>query len=114
VRVNAGPPAIALAGESEFTVGAALLIAKLKEGEVPPPGAGVLTAIAAVLAFAMSVAVIAACNWVELTKVVLLGAPFQRTDELLTNPAPLTVRAKAGPAVIALPGEIEVIVGVGF
>ena len=114
MRVNAGPPAATLAGETEFTDGAALLTAKLREGEVPPPGAGVLTAMVAVPAFATSVAAIAACNWVELTKVVFLWVAFQMTDELLTNPVPLTVRVKEGPAVTALLGEIEVILGVGF
>jgi hypothetical protein len=38
VSVNAAPPAVALVGESEVTVGAGLLTVKLRAFEVPPPG----------------------------------------------------------------------------
>jgi hypothetical protein len=44
VRVNPEPPAVALAGASELTVGAGAAMAKLTELEVAPPGACTLTA----------------------------------------------------------------------
>jgi len=114
VTVNAAPPDTALAGTTEVTVGAALLIAKLREDELPPPGAGVLTATEAVPALATSVAAIAAWSWFELTNVVLLALPFHRTVEPLTNPVPFTVSVNAGLAVVALLGEIETTLGTGF
>jgi len=54
-------------GDNEATVGAGLFTAKLNAAEVPPPGLGVLTAIATVLPSAMSVVVIWAWSCVELT-----------------------------------------------
>ena len=48
VSVNAGPPAVALAGDIDEIVGTGFgagLIMKLAADDVPPPGAGLRTAM---------------------------------------------------------------------
>src|SRR3989338_4433394 len=54
VSVKAAPPALALVGESELTAGTGLFILKVRELEVPPPGAGLNTVTKAVSAVARS------------------------------------------------------------
>jgi hypothetical protein len=117
VKVKPTPPAVALEGEIELIVGTGLfaaLMVKAKFPQVPPPGAGLETVTCAVPAAAMSAAVMAACNWVALTKVVVRFEPFHRTTDPLTNPLPFTVKVKAAPPAVALEGEIEVIAGTGL
>jgi hypothetical protein len=63
---------------------------------------------------AMSLAVIAAVNWVLLTKEVLRLEPFHSTDEVLRNPDPFTVKVKEGPPAAALAGEMVLIEGTGL
>ena len=51
VNVNAGPPVVALDGESEVAFGVGfgdVLIVKLSALDVPPPGGGLCTATVAV------------------------------------------------------------------
>ena len=70
MRVKAAPPAVALEGESEVTVGTGLsaeVILKATLEQVPPPGAGLVTEIWAVPALEMSPSLMAAFNWVALT-----------------------------------------------
>src|SRR3989338_8611133 len=67
VSVKAAPPALALVGESELTAGTGLLMVKVRELEVPPPGAGLNTVTKAVSAVAMSAAGMSAGNWALLT-----------------------------------------------
>jgi hypothetical protein len=43
VRVKAPPPAVALLGARDESVGAAALMVKVSVEDVPPPGAGVNT-----------------------------------------------------------------------
>src|SRR5439155_1675655 len=81
VRVNPAPPATALLGEIELSVGTRLLIVNVHALELPPPGVGLKTVTGAVPAVAMSAAVTWACSWVLLTKVVVRSAPFQRTTD---------------------------------
>ena len=116
VRVKAAPPAVALAGDREVTVGKGLgaLMVNAELPEVPPPGAGLETVTGAVPAAAMSAAEMAACNCEALTNVVVLAEPFQLTTELLMNPLPFTVRVKAAPPAVALAGDREVTVGSGL
>ena len=52
------------------------VIVNVNEFDVPPPGVGFRTVIAAVPALAMSAAVIAAVNCVALTNVVVRALPF--------------------------------------
>jgi hypothetical protein len=54
VSVKAGPPAVALKGESKVAVGTGLLIVKVRAFDVPPPGEGFTTVTDAVPAVAMS------------------------------------------------------------
>src|SRR5438552_2423368 len=94
--------------------GTALLTVNVSAPEVPPPGVGEKTVRDAVPAVAMSPAVIAACNWVLLTNVVVRAAPFQRTTDPLTKFVPFTVSVKAAAPEVAVPGDSEPIVGTGL
>src|SRR5579871_289741 len=116
VSVNAAVPAVALAGDSELIVGTgfAAVIVKLTLLEAPPPGDGLTTVTCAVPAVAMSAAVIAACNCVALTNVVVRFAPFQFTTAPLTNPEPFTVSVNAAVPATAFAGERVLIVGTGL
>lgn len=67
VSVNAGPPAVAVAGLKVVVVGTGLFSAKVRAVDVPPPGVGLNTVTDAVPALAISVAVIAAVKRVEET-----------------------------------------------
>ena len=71
VNVNVAAPAVTLLGEMETSVGTGLfptaLIVKVKEFDVPPPGAGVITVTAAVPAVATRAALTEAVNCKELT-----------------------------------------------
>ena len=115
VNVKAAPPSVAEAGASEVRVGAeAAIIVNDRLPDVPPPGAGLVTATVAVPAVAISAAVIAAVSCVAFTNVVVLAAPLNFTTEVNTNPVPLTVRVKAAPPAVALDGERELSVGAGL
>src|SRR5205823_5334410 len=91
VRVNCGPPAVALLGESDVVVGTGLLTVKLTALDVPPPGGGFITVTGTTPALAMSAAVIAAVSVVLLTKVVVRAEPFHCTTEVFTKFVPFTV-----------------------
>jgi hypothetical protein len=65
--------------------------------ELPPPGAGSVTLIAAVVAKAMFEAGTVAVNLEALTKVVSSGVLFQLMTAPETKPVPFTVRVNAGP-----------------
>ncbi len=95
-------------------VGTALLMVKGSALEVPPPGAGLKTVTCAVPAAAISLAGIAAVNWLLLTNVVLRSEPFQRTTEPEVKLLPLTVRVKPAPPAVALEGESELSAGAGL
>jgi len=115
VNVKAAPPAVAEVGAVEVSVGPeTALIVKDRLPDVPPPGAGLVTVTVAVPAVAISAAVIAAVNFVALTKVVVLAAPLNFTTDVGTKPVPLTVRVKAAPPAVALAGDREVAVGAGL
>jgi len=62
---------VTVLGEMPETWGSGLLIVKVTGLEAPPPGPGFTTTICAVPPTAKSEAVNAACNWVELTNVVV-------------------------------------------
>ena len=83
VNANVAPPAVALVGEIELSVGTGLVavIVNVTEPDVPPPGVGLNTVTAAVPVAAMSLAGIAAWSCVLLTNVVVRLLPFQRTTD---------------------------------
>src|SRR5882724_6152999 len=114
VSVNAVPPADDDAGFNPVVAGAGLLIARACALEVPPPGAVLSTVTVAVPAAAMSLAEIAAVNWLLDTNVVVRFAPFQRTTEVETKPVPFTVRVNGGPPAATDVGLSAVVVGTGL
>src|SRR3989442_761367 len=109
--VKAASPATTLLGEIELSVGAGLLIVNVCALEVPPPGVGLKTVADAVPAVAMSLAEIAACSCVLLTKVVARSLPFHRTTDEAMKFVPVAVRVNPAPPATALLGEIELSVG---
>src|SRR5436189_279917 len=114
VSVNAAPPAAALLGESELSVGTGLLIVNVCALEAPPPGVGLKTVLGSAPAVAMSAAGICAWSCVLLTKVVMRSAPFQRTTDELLKFVPVAVSVNAALPASALGGEIELSVGTGL
>ena len=82
--------------------------------DVPPPGVGFTTVIAAVPELAMSAAVIAAVNCVALTNVVVRALPFHCAVDPLIKFVPVNVNVNAAPPAPADVGEIAVSVGTGF
>src|SRR2546427_175709 len=114
--VNAAPRARAVFGDREVSVGLAFgaVIVNVCGLEVPPPGAGLKTVTEAVPADAMSVAVICAVSCVPLPNVGVRGLPVhRRADELIVVRA-VSVSVKAASPAVALGGEIELSVGLGF
>jgi hypothetical protein len=67
VSVNAAPPRIVLAGDSDAKVGTGLLIENVEVPEVPPPGVGLVTVMLAEPALTISVEGTCAVTWVPLT-----------------------------------------------
>ena len=114
VSVNAAPPAAALLGESELSVGTGLLIVNVCALEAPPPGVGLKTVTGAVPGVAMSLARICTWSWVPLTNVVDRSLPFQRTTDEAMKFVPVAVRVNPAPPAAALGGEIELSVGAGL
>lgn len=87
------------------------MILNVKLPDAPPPGDGFTTVTLAEPPTAMSAAVIAAVNWVELTNVVCLPLPFQFTAEFATKFEPVTASEKAAPPAAVFEGAKPVIVG---
>src|SRR5216683_212002 len=114
VRVNDGPPAVALVGEIEVIDGKGLLIANVAAADAPPPGAGFVTVTLTVPPVAISAAVIAAVTCVALTNVVVFAAPLKLTTEVDAKFVPLTVSVNAAPPAGAPAGNKVVIVGTGL
>lgn len=100
---------VAVVGDTPKSV-----MVNVSEFDVPPPGVGFTTVIAAVPAAAMSAAVIAAVNCVALTNVVVRGLPFHCATELLMKLVPFRVNVNAAPPALVDVGAIEVSVGTGF
>src|SRR5207237_5724910 len=114
VSVKPAPPTIALAGDSDVSVGAGLFTANVCAADVPPPGAGVITVTCGVPAVAMSAAGIAAVSLVALTNVVVRATPFHCTVLADTKPLPFTVSVKAAPPAVAVAGDSDVSTGAGL
>src|SRR5882757_5100900 len=69
-----------------------LSIAIVSGADTPPDVPGVDTVMLARPEALISEAGMASVNWVELTKVVVLDAPFHNTVEPEVNPLPFTVK----------------------
>src|SRR5262249_28390881 len=109
-------PAEALLGDSPLSEGSGftLLMVTVRALEVPPPGAGLNTVTCAEPCEPMSAEVIAACNCVLLTKLVLRLLPFHCTTEPVMKFPPFTVSVYPGlPAETAL-GDRLLREGTGF
>jgi hypothetical protein len=115
VSVNPPFPTVTVAGAMAVVVGTGFaLTVNVCAFDVPPPGAGLKTVIVFDPVVARSVAEIAAVSCVELTNVVVLSDPFQRTIEPATKFVPLTVSVNAPSPATRLLGEMLVVVGAGF
>ena len=112
VRVKATPPAFALVGESEVTVGAGLLMVKDCAFDVPP-AAGFVAVTLTVPAVAISAAGIVATICVPVTEEgVIAGLVPKFTVAPVTKPVPVRVNVKAAPPELAKFGARELRVGV--
>lgn len=117
VSVNAPEPALTEVGDNEVIAGTGLFVAvtlKFIEFDAPPPGLGLLTKTAGVLAVATSPARIVAVNCVELTNEVALFAPPKLTSAPLTKPVPFTVKVNPPEPATTPVGDNEVRAGTGF
>lgn len=114
VRVKAEPFTRALVGLSEVITGVGLLIVNVTGDEVPPPGVGVNTVIAAVPPEVMSDAGIDAVSVVELTKLVVRLFPFHRTVLPFTKFVPVAVSVNAAEPDVTVSGFSVVSDGTGF
>lgn len=106
VRVKAAEPAVTLDGESEVSVGGALLVVNNTAFDAAP-AEGLVTITLIVPAVAMSAAERAADNCAGLMKVVLFETPLNFTTDPGTKPEPFTVSVNAGPPDIALGGDSD-------
>lgn len=114
VSVKAAPPAVALTGEMEVTVGCGFLIVNVSEFDAPPPEPGFVTITATVPALVRSVAGIWAVSLTLLTKVVLRAELFQLTVAPGTKFEPFTVSVKPAAPTVLLEGKSEVSPGTGL
>ena len=106
VNVKAAPPAVALVGESEVAVGTGLLTENARKLEVCPLDE-LNTVTDGEPAVATSAAGTVAVSWVLLTNVEVRFTPFQRTTEVESKFAPVTVKVNAALPAVLLEGESE-------
>jgi hypothetical protein len=111
VNVNPAPPAVALVGEMDVSVGAELLIVNVCAFDVPPP-AGFVIVTFTVPAVTISAAGIVATICVLVTDDgVIAGLVPKLTVAPVTKPVPVIVSVNAAPLTVAVAGAIEVSVG---
>lgn len=92
VRVNPPVPTIAAVGERLLIAGAGLSTEKANIVDVPPPGAGLVTATGNVPPVATSDAKICAVSCELLMSVVARANPLKLTTELALKFVPSTMR----------------------
>jgi len=125
VRVNAGPPAVAVEGESVVIVGTGLLdwlivrVGGFKFVSGPPPGCGVNRSMGTTAAVAKSESGSFTVKEVAEQAVMFdLTAPLKRTTVALAPPQmiepPLTVSEKFVVPVVVVVGLMVLIAGIGF
>jgi hypothetical protein len=103
-----------LVGERLLTFGVGLITEKFTAVEVPPPGDGLFTVMAATAPAASAEAGTCACSVVELVYVVGIGLPANHTTEPCTKLDPVTVIVWAAAPAVMLAGETESTCGVGL
>jgi hypothetical protein len=112
VNVKLGPPAMALAGDSEPIVGTgAALIAKLRALEFAPLGG--CTTTDAVPTLAINPPGTEAVNCDAETKFVESAAPFHSKTSPTTKLLPIANNVNPGPPAVVLGGERELSIGAG-
>lgn len=119
VRLRAGPPATALAGEIEVSTGAGLLvpegwIVNVSVLERPPPGAGLSTVTGADPGAGTSEAGMMADKSVLLRTVVARAFPFHWATEAGVKFDPMIPRVKLPAPAGALDGESALRIGSGL
>lgn len=107
-------PASTLVGLMLVTVGVGLFTVKLVGDEVPPPGAGLMTAKFATIALDKSLAGIFALSDVADPKLVAIGIPFHSTVEAEMNPDPVTVMVVSAEPTTVEEGLTLAMLGLGF
>lgn len=108
--VNWPPPAIAVPGFSELSVGP-FATSKATEFEVTPPDK---TMMGMEPTLAVSSAGTAAVNWFSPTTVVVSAVPFHCVTVSAPKPLPFMVSVKAGPPAVAADGFNDLIAGPAF
>jgi hypothetical protein len=111
VRVNAGPPAVAVLGEILVRVSGGGLIVKIAALETWPAVCAVIDAIPG---WAIRLAGTVTVSCPEFTTIPNSAELFQNRTVLALNPVPLTVSVKLGPPAVADVGEMLVIVTFGL
>lgn len=90
------------------------MIVNVSAFDVPPPGVGFTTVIAAAPELAISAAAITAVNCVALTNVVVRAPPFHCATDPPMKFVPFNVSVNAVPPAPVVGGESDVSVGTGF
>jgi hypothetical protein len=114
VSVKLAAPAVAESGLAVEMEGPGLAILKLREEDVPPPGAGVLTVTPLEPGAAMSAAGTVAVRTPLLMKTLAKAAPFHWTLEAGSKLKPYTVKAKLAPSAAAEAGLRAEMEGAGL
>jgi len=114
VIMKLGSPTLLVVGTMPDVVGTGFVTVRSWLFDVPPAGVGLKTVIGKMPAAAISDAGIEAVTWVELTSVVDLFTPLNRTIELELKFVPLTVSVNPDAPANLLAGEMSVVVGTGL
>ncbi len=104
-------PAATLAGLTPARTGGGLFTVKFAAAELPPPGAGLKTVIAADTPSARLLAGTVAFNEVSVENVVTTAVPFHRTADPLRKPVPVTKMERSSAPAIVVDGVTLVIAG---
>jgi hypothetical protein len=112
--VSGPEPATTLAGDRAASTGTGAFTVNVCTPDVPPPGAGVLTDTATVLATASWAALSCVVKVVALTNVVVCATPPHSTCDPLTKLLPVSVRVVAAEPATAEAGVKALSTGTGF
>lgn len=105
-------PTSTVLGDIKLKVGDGLVIVKLTEVELPPPGGGLYTVTGIAPPVVSMEEGTVADKRVLFKKVVTRSVPFQRTFEVERKFVPLTVRVKEPDPAVVLEGDMFDIAGI--